>query len=104
MFCSELAAAGVPAILVPYPEAAGDHQRYNAAALAEAGAAVLLEESAMRSGELWGTVVDLLKREERLERMAAEMRRRGRPDAAERIAAELLRLLEPEGGGPDAGD
>lgn len=85
MFCSELAAAGVPAVLVPFPAAAGDHQKYNAAALESAGAAVMLEERTMKRGELWGEVLELLAEEERLLRMASEMRARGRPDAAEQI-------------------
>jgi len=96
MFCSELAAAGVPAVLVPFPAAAGDHQRHNAAALESAGAAVMLEERTMKRGELWGEVLDLLAEEERLLRMASEMRARGRPDAAERIAGELLDLAAGE--------
>lgn len=92
MFCSELAAAGVPALLVPFPAAAGDHQRHNAAALASAGAARLLEEASMASGELWGTVLELLREDRRLASMAKAMRARGRPDAAQRIARELLDL------------
>ena len=96
MFCSELAAAGVPAVFVPFPAAAGDHQRHNAAALEAAGAAVMLEERTMKRGELWGEVLELLAEEERLLRMASEMRARGRPDAAERIAGELLDLAAGE--------
>ena len=96
MFCSELAAAGVPAVLVPFPAAAGDHQTHNAAALESAGAAVMLEERAMKRGELWGEVLELLAEEERLLRMATEMASRGRPDAAERIAGELLDLASVE--------
>ena len=107
MFCSELAAAGVPAVLVPFPAAAGDHQRHNAAALESAGAAVMLEERTMKRGELWGEVLELLAEEERLLRMASEMRARGRPDAAERIAGELLDLAADEeaaGGLPPVND
>lgn len=92
MFCSELAAAGVPALLVPFPAAAGNHQKYNAAALQAAGAALMLEEGIMRRGDLWGEVLELLAQEERLLQMATEMRARGLPDAAERIAGELLDL------------
>lgn len=99
MFCSELAAAGVPAVLVPFPAAAGDHQKFNAAALESAGAAVMLEERTMKRGELWGEVLELLAEEERLLRMASEMRARGRPDAAERIAGELLDLAAAAGEG-----
>ncbi len=99
MFCSELAAAGVPAILVPFPAAAGGHQRENAVALARAGAARMLEEGAMASGELWDAVLELLEEERRLAAMADAMRARGRPDAAARIARELLDLVAPGAGG-----
>ncbi|MGW8283159.1 MAG: UDP-N-acetylglucosamine--N-acetylmuramyl-(pentapeptide) pyrophosphoryl-undecaprenol N-acetylglucosamine transferase, partial [Gemmatimonadota bacterium] len=94
MFCSELSAAGVPAVLVPFPAAADDHQRYNAQALSAAGAAVLLEERTMQSGDLWESVLHLLGEEERLRQMAAAMRARGHPDAAAQIAGELLDLAE----------
>ncbi|MEJ2483322.1 MAG: UDP-N-acetylglucosamine--N-acetylmuramyl-(pentapeptide) pyrophosphoryl-undecaprenol N-acetylglucosamine transferase, partial [Gemmatimonadota bacterium] len=98
MFCSELAAAGVPAVLVPYPAAAGNHQVHNAAALSAAGAAVMLEEGSMEEGDLWEEVLSLLAEEERLLRMAEAMASRGRPDAAARIARELLDLAaEPSG-------
>lgn len=94
MLCSELGAAGVPAVLVPFPAAAADHQRHNAAALSASGAAVMLEERSMQSGELWESVLDLLREEDRLREMASAMSARGRPGAADRIARELLDLAE----------
>ncbi|MFO7588405.1 MAG: glycosyltransferase, partial [Gemmatimonadota bacterium] len=100
MFCSELAAAGVPAVLVPFPAAAGDHQRHNAAALEAAGAARMLEEGAVAAGELWRAVLELLGEERRLASMASAMRARGRPDAAERIAREVLELAAATGSEP----
>lgn len=99
MFCAELAAAGVPAIFVPFPAATADHQRHNALALADAGAARVLEESSVAAGELWNAVVELLREESRLRQMSQAMRERGQPDAAERTARELLRLLSSDGGG-----
>ncbi len=100
MFCSELAVAGVPAVFVPFPAAAGNHQVHNAAALEAAGAAVMLEERSMETGDLWGEVLELLAEEERLLRMAEAMASRGRPEASGRIARELLDLA----GGSSAGD
>lgn len=94
MFCSELCAAGVPALLVPFPAAVGDHQRHNAAALSASGAAVMLEERSMESGDLWDAVLELMREENRLQEMAGAMRSRGHPHAAERIARELLDLAE----------
>ncbi|MFQ5691184.1 MAG: glycosyltransferase [Gemmatimonadota bacterium] len=92
MFVSELAAAGVPAVLVPFPSAAGGHQSDNARAMAEAGAAVWREEAELSPGRLWAMVLELLSDETRLRSMAAAARSRGAPEAADRIAAELLRL------------
>lgn len=94
MLCSELSAVGVPAVLVPFPAAAADHQRHNAAALSASGAAVMLEERSMQSGELWESVLDLLREEDRLQEMASAMSARGRPGAADQIARELLDLAE----------
>lgn len=98
MFVSELAAAGVPAVLVPYPAAAGGHQRANARALEEAGAAVVREEDELQDGQLWRLVARILSDEEELEAMARAAASRGAPDAADRIAGDLLRLAGAAGG------
>lgn len=92
MFVSELAAAGVPAILVPFPEAAGGHQRANAAALVAAGAAVVREEAELGPGQLWNLAAHLMADPERLDGMARAAAARGAPDAADRIARDVLRL------------
>jgi UDP-N-acetylglucosamine--N-acetylmuramyl-(pentapeptide) pyrophosphoryl-undecaprenol N-acetylglucosamine transferase len=92
MSTSELAAAGVPAILVPLPSSAEDHQRTNAAALASAGAALVFEEDAPGRGELWSAVLELLGPGTGLNSMSDAMRARGRPDAADRIAADVVAL------------
>ena len=92
MTCAELAVAGLPAILVPLPSAAEDHQMFNARALERAGAAVVREESEVGGGEVWALVMELLADGARRKRMADCMAARGRPDAADSIATELLRL------------
>jgi UDP-N-acetylglucosamine--N-acetylmuramyl-(pentapeptide) pyrophosphoryl-undecaprenol N-acetylglucosamine transferase len=86
----ELAAAGVPAILVPYPFATGDHQTKNARYFEHAGGAVVIPESEL--GVVPGTARSLLGDPERLAEMAAAMRRVARPDAADEIAEELIAL------------
>jgi len=86
----ELAAAGRPAILVPYPHAAAGHQGANAAWMADAGAAVVLADSELTPGALASMAEQLLGDPQRLERMGAAARALARPDAAERIAAEVL--------------
>ena len=86
----ELAAAGKPAILVPYPFATGDHQTKNARYFQAAGGAVLLPETELgRAPEL---VRSLLGDQRRLEQMSAAMLRVAKADAAERIAEELIAL------------
>jgi UDP-N-acetylglucosamine--N-acetylmuramyl-(pentapeptide) pyrophosphoryl-undecaprenol N-acetylglucosamine transferase len=86
----ELAAAGKPAILVPYPHATADHQRTNAAWMADAGAAVVLDDDAVSAERIAATARDLLGDRERLAKMAAASGSLARPDAAQRIAAEIL--------------
>ncbi len=93
---SELCAWGVPALLVPLPHAAADHQRRNARALEADGAATVLEEHLVREdpGRLWRDVVRLLNEPWELESMAEASRARGNPQAADDIAADLWRLME----------
>jgi UDP-N-acetylglucosamine--N-acetylmuramyl-(pentapeptide) pyrophosphoryl-undecaprenol N-acetylglucosamine transferase len=86
----ELAAAGRPALLVPYPHATADHQRANAAWMADAGAAVVIEDSELRPSRLALAVDELFEDQSRLERMAAAARALARPDAARRIAEQVL--------------
>jgi len=97
MFVSELAAAGVPGVLVPFPDAADAHQSENARVLEDAGAAVVREEAELRPGELWGLAAEIVADEPRRARMAAAARARGAPDAADRIARALLRLARVGG-------
>jgi len=86
----ELAANGLPAILIPYPQAAGNHQRSNAAWMADAGAAVVIADRELTGARLGGEVAALLADPRRLASMSAAARRLARPDAARDIAAEVL--------------
>lgn len=86
MSCAEITVAGLPAVLVPYPHAAGDHQRHNARALAEAGAAVVIDDAACDGEALGGEVASLVDDEARRHRMAARARAIARPDATRRVA------------------
>ena len=86
----ELAAAGVPSVLVPYPFGTADHQTKNARFFQSAGGAILLPESEL--GQVPETVRSLLGDPRRLEQMSAAMRRVARPNAAEEIAEELTAL------------
>jgi UDP-N-acetylglucosamine--N-acetylmuramyl-(pentapeptide) pyrophosphoryl-undecaprenol N-acetylglucosamine transferase len=93
MTLAELAAWGLPSVLIPLPTAAGDHQTANARALDAAGAALHLPESQLSPQALVGTVAQLLADRPRLARMARAASERGRPDAARLIARRLLELV-----------
>jgi UDP-N-acetylglucosamine--N-acetylmuramyl-(pentapeptide) pyrophosphoryl-undecaprenol N-acetylglucosamine transferase len=88
----EIAAIGRPAILVPYPHAAGDHQAKNAAWLARAGAAMMLPDAELTGRTLRDLVGALLMDRRRLGAMADASRALGRPDAAGQIAEAALEL------------
>jgi UDP-N-acetylglucosamine--N-acetylmuramyl-(pentapeptide) pyrophosphoryl-undecaprenol N-acetylglucosamine transferase len=85
----EVAAAGKPALLVPYPHATADHQTKNARFFERAGGAVVVPEPEL---DLRRLVDELLGDEDRLAAMAAAMRAVARPDAAEVVAEEVLAL------------
>jgi len=89
---SEIAAIGRPALFVPYPYAAGDHQRRNAEALVSEGAAAVVLSSEASPERLATELESLLSEPERLARMAAASRAWGRPHAARGIAEDLLCL------------
>jgi UDP-N-acetylglucosamine--N-acetylmuramyl-(pentapeptide) pyrophosphoryl-undecaprenol N-acetylglucosamine transferase len=93
MSLAELCAWGIPAILVPLPSAAANHQHHNAVALADADAALMVPESELGQGRLWRDMMELARDPARRAELAAKARERGKPDAADRIAAELLRLV-----------
>lgn len=89
---AELAAAGKPSLLIPFPQAADDHQRKNADALVEAGAATLLLEGGLTPEMLLQTLTILLTDRQALERMSAQARTLAHPDATSRIAAMAAEL------------
>jgi len=98
---AEIAAAGKPAIFVPFPRAADDHQRVNAQALERAGAAVLLEETKLSEVWLVDTISTLLEDRPRLRRMSEAARGLAHPNAAREIAemaAELAGVEEMASG------
>lgn len=89
---SELAAAGKPSILVPFPFAADDHQRHNAEAMARAGAARVFAESEWTGEKLYETVADWSARREELVKMGRAAREQAKPGAAKRAAEILLEI------------
>jgi UDP-N-acetylglucosamine--N-acetylmuramyl-(pentapeptide) pyrophosphoryl-undecaprenol N-acetylglucosamine transferase len=89
---AELAAAGKPSILVPFPHSTDQHQLRNAEAFQKAGAAVLLLDHQMDGGRLFEEVQKLRSRPEMLQRMGERARTFAHPDAARR-AAEVLETV-----------
>jgi UDP-N-acetylglucosamine--N-acetylmuramyl-(pentapeptide) pyrophosphoryl-undecaprenol N-acetylglucosamine transferase len=88
----EVAAAGVPSILVPFPHATADHQTLNASHFAAGGAAVVVPDAELDGPRLAREVGALLADESRLRAMGRAARSLARPDAAAAIAREVLAL------------
>jgi UDP-N-acetylglucosamine--N-acetylmuramyl-(pentapeptide) pyrophosphoryl-undecaprenol N-acetylglucosamine transferase len=88
----EITAAGKPAIFVPFPRAADDHQNVNARALERAGAAVVVEESNLEAAYLVDTIAALLNDPARLRAMCAAAKSLAHPQAVEEIAEMVKRL------------
>ena len=85
---AELACVGIPAILIPYPQAIGDHQVLNARAFEAAGAAIIVEQNpdtTLTGANLSHVFEDLLNRTSRLEQMGVAMQTLATPEAAGRI-------------------
>jgi UDP-N-acetylglucosamine--N-acetylmuramyl-(pentapeptide) pyrophosphoryl-undecaprenol N-acetylglucosamine transferase len=89
---AEIAAAGKPAVFVPFPRAADDHQRVNAEALARHGAAVVVEESKLEGVWLAETIAALLQDPHRLQQMSQAARELAHPNAAQDIAVMAARV------------
>ncbi len=86
----EVAAHGRPAILIPYPHAAADHQAANARWMERGGAAVIVPDGELSAARLAHETAALLADPQRMRAMAAAAGRLARPDAAEAVAEELL--------------
>ena len=91
---AELTALGVPAVLVPLPWAAHDHQRRNASRLARDGAAIIVEQSDLTGERLANLLLKLLRNGPRLTVMRAASSRLGRPSATRKVVHRLVGLLQ----------
>lgn len=89
---AELAAAGRPAVLIPFPAATDDHQRKNAQVLADGGAAVVIDERELHADRLAAAVLVLLSDPLQLTAMQEAMRAFARPDAATRIVHHIREM------------
>ena len=89
MSLSELAITEVPAILIPSPNVAEDHQRKNAEALVKEGAAKMILEKEL-TANVWNIISDLLSNQTEVEKMKSNLRRISKPNAAEEIASFIV--------------
>jgi UDP-N-acetylglucosamine--N-acetylmuramyl-(pentapeptide) pyrophosphoryl-undecaprenol N-acetylglucosamine transferase len=92
---AEITAAGKPAVFVPFPRAADDHQNKNARALESAGAALVVEESNLEAAYLVETITTLLNDPARLRAMSTSAKSLAHPKAVEEISEIVKRLAEP---------
>jgi UDP-N-acetylglucosamine--N-acetylmuramyl-(pentapeptide) pyrophosphoryl-undecaprenol N-acetylglucosamine transferase len=91
---AELTALGKPAILVPYPFAAGDHQELNARKLQEIGAAKMILDRELRGETLAGDIKELFRNETMRAEMQKNSRSVGRPDACTKVADIAMSLMK----------
>lgn len=92
---AELTARGIPAILIPYPYAAENHQEFNARALEKQGAAIVIADKELTDGKLIEALERLLDHPEVLSNMAKKSKELGRPQAAQAIARLAISLKRP---------
>jgi UDP-N-acetylglucosamine--N-acetylmuramyl-(pentapeptide) pyrophosphoryl-undecaprenol N-acetylglucosamine transferase len=90
---AEITATGVPAILIPYPYAAGNHQEFNARALEEKGAAVVIKDEELKGKKLANQIERLLAEPSRLREMAKASKQLGSPRALEDILMCIEELI-----------
>jgi UDP-N-acetylglucosamine--N-acetylmuramyl-(pentapeptide) pyrophosphoryl-undecaprenol N-acetylglucosamine transferase len=95
---AELSALAIPAIFIPYPHAADDHQRLNAKNLCDAGAAEMVLERDLNGDFLAQKIIRLVENREMLQKMAKNAESLGLPDAAERIVEDCRRLIAEKSG------
>jgi len=91
---TELAVCGTPAILIPYPFAAEDHQTYNAEVFTSVGAALMFQQSELNAPLLQGKVLRLLHSPEDLRKMGERARAIVLPDSAEKLAQLVREVME----------
>lgn len=91
---AEIQAIGLPALLIPFAQAAGGHQLQNARGMEQAGAAVVVSEDALRGATLAQLLGNFVDDRQRLAAMAEKASAMGRPNAAQDVASDILSVLE----------
>lgn len=93
---SELTALGIPSIMIPSPYVTANHQEYNARALEEQGAAVVILEKDLSSDILYQQIKDLLKDKDQLGKMARNAKKNGITNAADKIYSAIQQILKKD--------
>ncbi|MFQ6032770.1 MAG: undecaprenyldiphospho-muramoylpentapeptide beta-N-acetylglucosaminyltransferase, partial [Candidatus Zixiibacteriota bacterium] len=91
---AEITVSGKPSLLIPYPFATADHQRYNAEVLQKEGAAEIIFQRDLTGEILAQRLFSLLSHEERLKKMEKQSKRMGKPEAASLLVNEMENLLK----------
>jgi UDP-N-acetylglucosamine--N-acetylmuramyl-(pentapeptide) pyrophosphoryl-undecaprenol N-acetylglucosamine transferase len=91
---TELAMSGTPAILIPYPFAAEDHQTFNAKVFEAAGAALLEQQAHLTAAQLQQQVLNLLQSPDRLQQMSQAAKQLAIVDSAEKLAHLVQQWIE----------
>lgn len=99
MTIAELAATGAPAVFIPFPFAAANHQMHNARALESKGACVVIPQDELTPEHLADVIVDLLGNHEKLAAMKRSMAGLGKPQAAHDLAQQLKKISRTYQGG-----
>ena len=94
MTIAEITACGIPAIFVPLPTAAGDHQRLNAQAIAEAGGGVVLDQRTLTGNKLAEEIIRIIDNPEEQQEMAHQSRQLGNPQAGVEIAQSIFSFVK----------
>lgn len=92
-FLAEMTVKGIPAVLIPYPYAAENHQEYNARSLVNAGAAEMILDEALAGPKLLKTIEEILFDEGKRKQMAMASKKAGNPDATEKIMNVIKSLV-----------
>lgn len=94
MTVSELAIAGLPSILIPYPHAIDDHQTHNARSLADQGAAILVPQTELTPQRLASHLTAIIEDNSTLKRMAEQAKSASRPEATQVVVSHCIRLMK----------
>jgi UDP-N-acetylglucosamine--N-acetylmuramyl-(pentapeptide) pyrophosphoryl-undecaprenol N-acetylglucosamine transferase len=90
--CAEVAALGIPSIMIPYPFAAGDHQTYNARVFEKEGAAIIMRDADVSAKSLYDAVMPIIDDQPRMQKMSESAKSLAKPMADRDITTQIFKL------------